>query len=182
MLTQELSYCVQKEVDFNPSIHRNKFNFARFANYLEGIAGGNRNKDASKAIVRDVELFFQLTSSKSANDIDTLFNKSNLENFFQKLLCERHYKPTTISEKIRRMKLAIKFIIHSEDSMLTNKGLYIKGTRLLEILTQWCLSLTKAIALQRQQHSMAVTEHLPLLLDPHEFLDNEKVYCRIACD
>ena len=57
-----------------------------------GIAGGNRNKDAAKAIVR-VELFFQLTPSTSDSDIDKLFNKANLERFFQKLL-------TTISEKI----------------------------------------------------------------------------------
>ena len=69
--------------------------------------------------------------------------------FFQKLLPERRYKPTTLSEKIRRMKLAIKYVIYAEDSMMTNKELFIKGSRLLELLTQWCLSLSKAIALQR---------------------------------
>ena len=122
----------------------------------------------------------QSTTSVCPSDIDKLFNKSNLELFFQKLLSERHYKPTTIAEKIRRMKLAIKYVIHTEDSMLTNKELYFKGNRLLEILTQWCLSLSKAIALQRQQHSLTVTEHLPLLLDPQEFLDNDQEYCTIV--
>ena len=156
-----------------------KFNFAGFARYLESIAGGNRNKDASKAIVRDVHLFFQNTPAKSRSDIDRLFNKSNLELFFQKLLSERHYKPTTLSEKIRRMKLAIKYVIHSEDSMMTNKELFVKGSRLLELLTQWCLSLSKAIALQRQQHSLTVTEQLPLVLDPQEFLDNKKVWSKM---
>jgi len=152
-----------------------KFNFSAFSSYLEGIAGGNRNKDAAKAIVRDVRLFFQSTPDTSYSDIEKLFNKSNLENFFQKLLKERQYKPTTISEKIRRMKLAIKYIIHAEDSMLKNKELFIKGNRLLELLTQWCLSLSKAIALQRQQYSLTMSENIPLLLDPHEFLENEKV-------
>ena len=152
-----------------------KFNFSGFAKYLVGIAGGNRNKDAAKAIVRDVELFFQLTPSTPDSDIDKLFNKANLERFFQKLLNERHYKPTTISEKIRRMKLAIKYVIHAEDSMLSNRDLFIKGSRLLELLTQWCLSLSKAIALQRQQHSLTTAEKIPLLLDAQEFLENEKV-------
>lgn len=153
-----------------------KFDFAGFANYLQGIAGGNKSKDSSKMIVRDVELFFQSTPCTSRNDIDKLFNKGNLENFFQKILNERHYKPTTLSEKIRRMKLAIKYVIHAEDSMLANKELFIKGSRLLELLTQWCLSLSKAIALQRQQHSLNTAEHIPLLLDPQEFLENEKVH------
>jgi len=35
------------------------FDLPAFANYLEGIVGGNRNEDGSKAIVRDVKLFFQ---------------------------------------------------------------------------------------------------------------------------
>ena len=157
------------------NIENYKFNFSGFAKYLEGIAGGNRNKDTSKAIVRDVRLFFQSTSNTSNSDIDTLFNKANLESYFQKLLSERQYKPTTLSEKIRRMKQAIKYVIHTEDSMMKNEEIFIKGTRLLELLTQWCLSLSKAIALQRQQHSLMVTDQLPLVLDPQEFLDNKKV-------
>ena len=169
---QNYPYGLQDEVDFTTY----KFNFDGFGNYLEGIAGGSRNRDTAKAIVRDVELFFKSTSSAfTSSDIEKLFNKLNLETFFQKLLHERNYKPTTIAEKIRRMKLAIKFVIHKEDSMLTNKELYFKGNRLLDMLTQWCLSLTKAISLQRQQHSLKVTEHLPLLLDPQEFLENDKV-------
>ena len=52
-----------------------------------------------------------------------------------------------ISEKIRRMKLTIKYIIHAEDSMFATKELFIEGSRLLEILMQWCLSLSKAITL-----------------------------------
>ncbi|XP_065906802.1 uncharacterized protein [Dysidea avara] len=120
-------------------------------------------------------MFFQATPATSNSDIDRLFNKSNLEMFFQKLLSDREYKPTTLSEKIRRMKLAIKYVIHAEDSMMTNKELFIKGSRLLELLTQWCLSLSKAIALQRQQHSLTITEQLPLVLDPQEFLENRKV-------
>ena len=40
-------------------------------------------------------------------------------------LCERQYKSTTLLEKIRHMKLAIKYVIHAEDFMMTNKELLI---------------------------------------------------------
>jgi len=74
------------------------------------------------------------------------------------------------------MKLAIKYVIHEEDSMMRNKEVFIRGTRLVELMTQWCLSLSKAIALQRQQHSLTITERLPLLMDPQDFLDNEEAW------
>ena len=64
--------------------------------------------------------------------------------------------------------------------MMTNKELLVKGSRLLELLTQWSLSLPKAIALQRKQHSLTVTEQLPLVLDPQDFLDNIKVWSKMV--
>ena len=61
-----------------------RFDISGFTNYLQGIAGGNRNKDTAKAIVHDVKLFFfQSTPSTSNSDIDTLFNRSNLEHSFK---------------------------------------------------------------------------------------------------
>lgn len=150
------------------------FDFNDFASYLEGIAGGNRSRDTSKAIVADLKLFFSLTPASSSSYIDTLFNKSNLERFFHILITDKGYKPTT-TEKIRRLKLAIKYVIHTEDSMMKNQDLFIRGSMLLELLSQWCHSLSKAVALQRQQHSLRVIQMLPLIDDPHEFLENEKV-------
>ena len=149
------------------------FNLAEFAAYLEGIAGGNRSSDTSKAIVKDLKLFLQLTPG--ATDMDKLFDKRNLERFCHTLMTERGYKPTTIAEKIRRLKMAVKFIIHTQDATIVNQELYIRGSMLIEIMTQWCHSLSKAIALQRQQHSLRVIQKLPLINDPHEFLENDKV-------
>jgi len=77
-----------------------QFNLAEFATYLEGIAGGCRSSDTSKAIVKDIKLFLRLTPGST--DMDKLFNKTNLERFFHTLMTERDYKPTTIAEKIRR--------------------------------------------------------------------------------
>ena len=144
---------------------------------MEGIAGGNRSRDTSKAIVTDLKLFSRLTPG-SSSDVDKLFNKTNLEKFFHTLITERGYKPTTIAEKIRRLKLAIKYVIHTEDSMMKNQDLYIRGSMLLEVMSQWCHSLSKAIALQRQQHSLKMIQKLPLVVDAQEFLENEKVLAK----
>ena len=152
-----------------------EFNFNGFANYLEGIAGGNRSRETSKAIVADLKLFFLLTPANSSSYVDRLFNKSNLEGFFHTLITEREYKPTTITEKIRRLKMAIKYVMHTEDSLMKNQELFIRGSILLELMSQWSHSLAKAIALQRQQHSLKVIEELLLIVDPHEFLENQKV-------
>lgn len=107
--------------------------------------------------------------------MDKLFNKHNLETFFHFLMTDRGYKPTTIAEKIRRLKMAIKYVIHTRDSIMTNQELYIRGSILIESMSQWCHSLSRAIALQRQQHSLRVIQKLPLITDPNEFLENDKV-------
>ena len=141
---------------------------------MEGVAGGNRSSDTSKVIVADVRLFFLLTPGYSS-DSEKIFNKINLENFFHKLTTERGYKPTTIAEKIRRIKMAIKYLIHKDDYTMKNQDLYIRGNMLLELMSNWGHSLYKPIALQRQQHSLKMMNKLPLVLDPDEFLENENV-------
>ena len=157
---------------------QHKFDYNGFTSYLEGIAGGNRSRDTSKAIVADVKLFFRLTPG-SSTDTEKIFNKINLENFFHTLTRQREYKPTTIAEKIRRIKMAVKFLIHRDDCMMTNRDLYIRGNMLIEIMNHWCHSLYKPIALQRQQHSLKMMKRLPLIVDPHEFLDHERV-CKMV--
>ena len=82
------------------------------------------------------------------SDVDKLFNKTNLEKFFHYLITERAYKPTTIAEKIRRLKMAIKYVIHTEDSMMQNQELFIQGSILIELMNWWGHSLSKPIALQ----------------------------------
>ena len=161
-----------------PTITRN-FDFEGFSAYLQGIAGGSRSGDTANAIVADVKLFFSLTPARSSSYVDTLINKPNLERFIHYLVTQRGYKPTTIAEKIRRMKMAIKYVTHAEDSMITNRNLFMRGSLLLEVLSQWGHSLSKAIALQRQQHSLKTIQSLPLIVDPQEFLENEKV-CILA--
>ena len=46
------------------------------------MAGGSRNEQSSKAIICDVSLFFESTTSTSYNsDIDELFNKKIWRSF-----------------------------------------------------------------------------------------------------
>ena len=62
--------------------------------------------------------------------------------------------------------------------MMNNQDLYIRGSMLLEVMSQWCHSLSKAIALQQQQHSLKMIQKLPLVVDAQEFLENEKVLAK----
>ena len=154
-----------------------QFDFQGFSTYLQGIAGGNRSIDTAKSIVADLKLFF-LTPASSSSYEDILLNKTNLEGFIHILATERRYKPTIIAEKIRRLKMGIKYLIHAEDSMMKNQDLFIRGSLLLELLSQWCYSLKKPIALQRQQHSLKMIQSLSLIVDPHELVENEKVLAK----
>ena len=172
--SQQCTECQRRATNLHDDTLHHQFDFDGFASYLQGIAGGNRSGDTSKAIVTDLKLFLCLTPGLSS-DVDKLFNKTNLEKFFHYLITERAYKPTTIAEKIRRLKMAIKYVIHTEDSVMKNQELFIRGSILIELMSQWGRSLSKPIALQRQQHSLRMTHKLPLIIDANEFLENEKV-------
>jgi len=172
--SQEHTECQRRTTSLHDETLHHQFDFERFANYLEGIAGGNRSSDTSRAIVADLRLFVCLTPGSSC-DVDKLFNKTNLEKFFHHLINDKAYKPTTIAEKIRRLKLAIKYVIHAEDSMMQNQELFIRGSILIELLNQWGHSLSKPIALQRQQYCLKMAEKLPLVIVADEFLANEQV-------
>lgn len=139
------------------------FDFEGFSTCLQGIAGGSCSSDTANAIVADVKLFFSLTPARSFSYVDTLINKPTLEQFIQYLVTLRGYKPMIIAEKIRRMKMAIKYVTHAEDSMITNRNLFMHRSLLLEVLSQWVHYLSKAIALQREafseDHSILTTHN-----------------------
>ena len=127
----------------------NKFNFEGFTAYLRSTAGGNRNKSTARSITSDVMMFFSniAESSKDKNccKIDMLFNIANLRSFLHFITHEKNYKPTTITEKIRRLKLAIQYI------MSNSKDHCNRGNRLLKLLTMWCQSLSQDVTAQRKE-------------------------------
>ena len=153
------------------------FNFTRFKEYLEGIAGGNRSPSTSTAIVRDIQRFFQtMTPKRSKFYEQLLLNPTLLEQYYHHLKATNKYKPTTNAEKLRRIKMAIKFILHENQ---LNQEMYIKGCRIIDNLSQWIHSLSKHISLQRQQHGIRVINQLPSTADPFKFLEDEEVHIRI---
>ena len=98
-------------------------------------------------------------------NITLLLNQRNLESYYQHLKNNRKYKPTTNAEKLQRLRMAIRFIIHERE----NQALYIKGCQHVDLLKQWVYSLSKSISLQRQKHSLNVIQKLPFVNNPLDF-------------
>ena len=143
---------------------------------MQGIAGGNRSSETATAIVRDVQNFFQtMTARGDQFRIKLLLNQKNLERYYHFLKTNKQYKPTTNAEKLRRIKLAIKFIMHMQD----NQALYVKGCRYLDLIKQWVYSLSKSISLQRQSHSLSIIQELPSVGNPLIFLENPTVNLKV---
>ena len=85
------------------------FDFKDFMEYLMTKAGGSKDKMTAKSIAADLIEFFHETSQSSKQsfyNIDILLNRSNLELFVHYMKYKKEYKPTVISEKIQRLKIA----------------------------------------------------------------------------
>ena len=79
---------------------------------------------------------------------------------------------TNAEEKLRKLKIAIKFILHNNG---TNQKMYMKGYRIVDTLSQWIYSLSKQISLQRQQHGIKIIKEMPTIAHPFKFLDDHEV-------
>ena len=82
-----------------------------------------------------------------------------------------NFKPSTRKEKMYRLKLAIKFAKRN----MTNEQLYIKATRVIDSIEEWCKGLSKDINLQWRERGLLVKEALPHIQDPNEFLNDQEV-------
>ena len=147
------------------------FDFDGFFTYLKVTQ--NKNNDTAKATIRDVKLYLDFTKLNEFNESDELklLNIKELERFLSIMKDKKMYKPTTMAEKLRRLKLAIKFIIRQQD----DQQLFYQGHRIIDMLDEWCHGLKKDIGMQRQQHAILMRERLYQISDPNEFLDHEMV-------
>ena len=75
-----------------------------------------------------------------------------------------------MAEKLRRIRLAIKYMIRGKDDQV-----YHRGTRVIDAIDEWCHGLGKDIAIQRQQHALSMRQKLQEIVDPNEFLNNDMV-------
>ena len=122
-----------------------------------------------EAIVRDVKGYLR-ESEGAEPDLNKLLNVEKLESFLKKMKDEKHYKPTTRTEKLRRIKLAIRFMIRGKDDQL-----YTKGMRIIDCIDEWTRGHSKDIAIQRQEHALVMKQQLQNIIDPNEFLENDLV-------
>jgi len=144
-----------------------------FKNYLEGIAGGNRSSTTSTSIVRDIQRFYSMVTPRGDKYLNgTLMSRKMLEIYYSQLKGRIGYEPTTIAEKLRRISMAIGFIIHENAD---NQNLYIHGSQHRDIIKQWVKSLAKKISMQRQKHSMVAIKNLQSTSNPIPFIENEQV-------
>jgi len=148
-----------------------------FKQYLEGIAGGNRSPTTSTSIARDIQKFYStVTPSREKFLNTTLMNCKSMEVYYNYLKGRKQYEATTIAEKLRRLSMAIGFVIHENAN---DQKMYVHGTQLRDLIKQWIKSLSKGIAMQRQKHSMAVIKNLPNTSNPITFLENKQVIDKV---
>ena len=72
-----------------------------------------------------------------------------------------------MAKKLQRLKLAIKFITRQQD----NQELYYRGSKVIDLLNEWCHGLVRDIGV-RQQHALTMREKLHQIAEVlnHEML------------
>ena len=130
------------------------FDFNGFTKYLTSIAGGKKSVSTAKAIVADIQNYFCFISDSHKPHYDLLLDMENLKNYLQYLQQHFTFAATTISEKIRRLRLAIEYTLHIENSDECDTIMFMRCTKILTNLLKWGKSLSKDI--QRQHHKQSV--------------------------
>lgn len=133
------------------------FDFNGFYEYLTSIAGGKKSPTTAKSIVIDVQNYFYFTNPTSNTTMpyyDLLLDMSHLKNYLHHLQQHFQFAATTISEKIRRLRLAIEYTLHTENANECNTSMFIRCTKILTNLTKWGKSLSKDIQQQRNKQAL----------------------------
>ena len=99
-----------------------------------------------------------------------LFNLPFLEIFMTVMQEKLNFKPSTIAEKLRRIKLAIRYIIRTKSDHE-----FDRGKRIISLIEDWSRGMGKDISLQKKDRALRVRQMLHELEDPNEFLEHETV-------
>lgn len=151
------------------------FDYDGFHTHLE--VSLNKNYETAKATVRDIRMFLSETPGDDETDTSKLLSLRHLECFKKYMKDVKRYKPTTVTEKLRRIKLAIKYATRDVE----DQDLYYRANRVIDAVNEWCHALGKDIGLQRREHGIVLREKLPQMLDPNEFLDDYRVCTYMIC-
>lgn len=160
------------------SLLEQPFNFEDFSKYLQGFSGGDRSNTTANVIVADLKRFFTSNtsiadSSKNAgvHTLSQLLNKQNIENFYTDLK-QSGKAATTIAEKLRRLREAVKFIQLKIPH--TDSATYMWAQKIVDFISNSTKRMSKPIKLQRQKHALKVADKLPLIDDASEVIKNQR--------
>ena len=134
-----------------------EFDYSTFMQYLTSIAGGRKNKSSATAIVAEIKNYYNFIgdfSETGQHYYDYLLNLQHLKAYLDYLQEDCELAPTTISEKIRRLRLAIEFTLFFENPAETDAVLFTRAHQILMHLSKWGKSLSKGIKEQRRKHSL----------------------------
>ena len=141
---------------------------------FKGLAGGDRNEATAKAIVADIHRFFDdiAGSSQTTCTISQLLNKQNIQNFYTTMKQDGK-AATTMAEKLRRIKEAVRFIqlsLQEDDTIL-----YMKAQKVLDFIATSIKKMAKQIKMQQHKHAIEVENELPCMHDPSTMLKSKKL-------
>jgi len=136
-----------------------EFDYPSFMEYLMSIAGGRKNKQSATAIVTEIKNYFSFISllpsyRPGMKYYDGLLNLQHLKAYLDYLQQDCEFAPSTTSEKIHRLRLAMEFTLFHENPTETNTTLYTRTHLIMAHLSNWGKSLSKAIKEQRRQQSL----------------------------
>ena len=111
------------------------------------------------------------TSTTADEDENKLFNHKNLEKFYHHMKEQLQYQPSTIAEKLRRLKQAINFVAHQH---FTDINIHQSSAQYKDLLSTWINSLGKPIALQRQKRGIKLDSEVAHTPSPNHILEDKE--------
>jgi len=134
----------------------------------------SKSKDTAKSTARDIKLFME--EACQTNYESNLLNLPLLEQFMTVMQEKLIFQPSTVAEKLRRIMLAIRYIIRTKTDQE-----YDKGKRVIGLIEEWIRGLGKDISIQRKDRALRVRQILHELEDPNEFLEHKMVCLHVHC-
>ena len=113
------------------------------------------------------------------DDGNKLFSYKHLEKYYHLSIMkdELQYQPSTIAEKLRRLKQAISFVAHQ---LFNDIKYHQKLTQYKYLLSTWIDSLRKLIALQRQERGIRLDSEVANTPSLIHCLENEEAKMKVA--
>ena len=117
---------------------------------------GRKSKTTALAIVAELKKYYHFIAPSvdpTTQYYDYLLNLQYLKSYLDYLQEDCDFSPTTVSEKIRRLRMAMEFVLYKENPMETDTKLFTRSHQIMMHIAKWGKSLSKGIKEQRRNHS-----------------------------